>query len=144
MRGIPESIIQLSNKNPRANKFNKLHDIKLKKITIQHPSGEKGRTLEIITNALHLSADEIAQLYKKRWEIELLFKFIKQNLRFKKFIGENKNAIKIQLITAMIAYILLLLFKLRNIIKISWSKLVLSVKQFLSNSGIVMQPPLLE
>ena len=50
-------------------------------------------------------------LYKQRWEIELFFKWIKQNLRLKRFIGTSRNAVKIQVLVAMIAYLLLRLVK---------------------------------
>jgi len=53
------------------------------------------------------SAGEIADLYKERWQIELFFKWIKQNLKIKHFIGTSENAVKIQIIIAMIAYLLL-------------------------------------
>ena len=65
------------------------------------------KKIKIITNNFKMKASELAALYKKRWQIELFFKWIKQNLKIKKFFGQNENAIKIQIITAMIAYILL-------------------------------------
>jgi len=60
-----------------------------------------------ITNDLKRSAGKIADLYKERWQIELFFKWIKQNLKIKRFIGTSENAVKIQIIIAMIAYLLL-------------------------------------
>ena len=62
--------------------------------------------LVLVTNDLHSPAAEIAQLYKERWQIELFFKWIKQHLSIKRFLGENENAIRIQLLTALIAYVL--------------------------------------
>ena len=53
------------------------------------------------------SAVEIAALYKTRWAIELLFRWLKQHLKIRKFMGENENAIRLQLIAAMIAFVLL-------------------------------------
>ena len=52
-------------------------------------------------------AVEIAALYKRRWQIELLFRWVKQHLRIRKFLGNNDNAIRVQLFAAMIAYALL-------------------------------------
>src|SRR5262249_15898463 len=52
-------------------------------------------------------AVEIAALYKGRWQIELLFRWIKQHLKIRKFLGTNDNAIRLQLLAAMIAYVLL-------------------------------------
>lgn len=68
---------------------------------------EDGKELVFITNDLNRSAAEIAQLYKQRWQIELFFKWIKQNLKIKAFFGTSENAVKIQIIIAMIAYLLL-------------------------------------
>jgi len=67
---------------------------------------DKGKELTFVTNDLISEATRVTELYKKRWEIELFFKWIKQNLKIKKFIGTSENAIKIQIITAMIAYLL--------------------------------------
>ena len=60
-----------------------------------------------MTNDLERSAVEIAPLYKGRWQIELLFRWIKQHLKIRKFLGNNDNAIRLQLFAAMIAYALL-------------------------------------
>lgn len=68
---------------------------------------EQGGTLTLITNDLARSAVEIAALYKMRWQIELLFRWIKQHLKLKKFLGRSENAIRLQLLAAMIAYLLL-------------------------------------
>ena len=56
-------------------------------------------------------AEEIANLYKKRWQIELFFKWIKQNLKIKKFLGRSENALKIQVITALISFLLVKYFQ---------------------------------
>ena len=68
---------------------------------------EDGKLLTFITNDLERTAAEIAALYKSRWQIELFFKWIKQNLKIKRFLGRRENAVKIQVLTAMIAYLLL-------------------------------------
>jgi IS4 transposase len=68
---------------------------------------DDGKVLSFITNDMNRSATEIADLYKQRWQIELFFKWIKQNLKIKRFIGTSENAVKIQIIIAMIAYLLL-------------------------------------
>lgn len=68
---------------------------------------EDGKVLSFITNDMKRTATEIADLYKQRWQIELFFKWIKQNLKIKRFIGTSENAVKIQIIIAMIAYLLL-------------------------------------
>ena len=66
-----------------------------------------GRRLRLITNDLDAPAHEIAALYKQRWEIELFFKWIKQHLKIRHFLGRNENAVRIQIFVALIAYLLL-------------------------------------
>jgi IS4 transposase len=68
---------------------------------------ETGKTLRILTNDLEASAQEIAGLYKRRWAIELFFRWVKQALKIKKFLGTNENAIRIQIAVALIAFLLL-------------------------------------
>ena len=59
-------------------------------------------------------ATAIAELYKARWEIERLFKWIKQNLRVKHFLGSSRNAITLQILAALIAFLLVRIAQLRN------------------------------
>lgn len=66
-----------------------------------------GKTLRLVTNDLDAPAQEIADLYKQRWQIELFFKWIKQNLNIRHFLGRSKNAVRIQIFVALIAHILL-------------------------------------
>ena len=66
-----------------------------------------GKIIRLVTNDLDASADEIAALYKQRWQIELFFKWVKQNLKIRHFLGTSENAIRIQIFVALIAYILL-------------------------------------
>ena len=80
----------------------------LRRIEVMRLAGEP---LVLVTNDLNSSASAIAALYKERWQIELFFKWIKQNLKIKRFLGESENAIRIQLITALIAYLLVVLMK---------------------------------
>ena len=67
---------------------------------------EQGREFSFLTNAFHLSSLEVASLYKNRWQIELFFKWLKQHLKIKKFWGRTKNAVRIQISAAIIAYCL--------------------------------------
>ena len=78
--------------------------IPLRRIRVRR---DKGGTLTLITNDLERTAVEIAALYKLRWQIELLFRWIKQHLKIGKFLGTNHNAIRLQILAAMIAYLLL-------------------------------------
>lgn len=68
---------------------------------------EDKKSLRLVTNDLTAPASEIAALYKTRWQIELFFKWVKQNLRIRKFLGRSENAVKIQIIVALIAFLLL-------------------------------------
>lgn len=70
--------------------------------------------LRLVTNDLSSPASEVAQLYKERWQIELLFKWIKQHLQVKRFLGRSENAVRIQLLVALIVYLLVLLYKNRH------------------------------
>ena len=68
---------------------------------------DQGKVLRIFSNDLDAKAEEIAALYKQRWQIELLFRWIKQVLRIRHFIGTSQNAVLIQLVVALIAYLAL-------------------------------------
>ena len=66
-----------------------------------------GKVIRLLTNDLDAPAQEIADLYKERWRIELFFKWIKQNLKIRHFLGASENAVRIQVFVALIAYLLL-------------------------------------
>ena len=68
---------------------------------------DNGTCVQLLTNDLKTPASEIADLYKTRWQIELFFKWVKQNLRIKKFFGTSENAVRLQIITALIAFLLI-------------------------------------
>ncbi len=68
---------------------------------------DTGKVLRIVTNDLDAPAEEIADLYKQRWQIELFFRWVKQTLRIKRFIGVSENAVRIQIAVALIAFLLL-------------------------------------
>src|SRR6202035_5128428 len=85
--------------------------IPLRRIKVRR---DKGGMITLVTNDLKRTAVEIAALYKSRWQIELLFRWIKQHLNLRKFIGNNDNAIRLQVIAAMIAYLLLRLARRLN------------------------------
>lgn len=77
------------------------------------------RAIVLLTNHLDFAASTIAAIYKERWEIELFFKALKQNLKVKSFVGTTENALRIQIWTALIA--LLLLKWLHHLSKANWS-----------------------
>ena len=68
---------------------------------------DTGKVLRILTNDLDAPAIEIAELYKRRWQIELFFRWIKQTLKIKHFLGQSENAVRIQIAVALIAFLLL-------------------------------------
>ena len=72
---------------------------------------ETGKDHVFLTNVFHLSAKTIADLYKARWQIEPFFKWIKQNLKIKAFLGTSKNAILTQIWVALCVYLLLAYLK---------------------------------
>jgi hypothetical protein len=86
---------------------------------IKYYDKETDKELEFLTNNLDLTAEEIAQLYKYRWKVELFFKWIKQHLKIKSFWGTSLNAVKIQIYSAIIAYCLVAL--VRNKLKVDHS-----------------------
>ena len=78
--------------------------IRLRRVRLKR---ENGQQITLLTNDLERSAVAIGALYKGRWQIELLFRWIKQNLKIRKFLGNNDNAIRLQVFAAMIAFALL-------------------------------------
>lgn len=68
---------------------------------------ESGKQLRIVTNDLDAPAEEIAELYKQRWQVELFFRWVKQTLRIRHFIGVSENAVRIQIAIALIAFLIL-------------------------------------
>jgi hypothetical protein len=72
------------------------------------------REIVLLTNHLDFAASTIGRIYKERWQIELFFKALKQNLKVKTFVGTSENAVKVQIWTALIAILLLKLLQLRS------------------------------
>ena len=97
---LEDQVIRLSSDKGRRDCPTNLRRVKIRR-------EEDGKELVFISNDLKRTVVEIANLYKSCWQIELFFKWIKQNLKIKRFIGRSENAVKIQVLTAMIAYLLL-------------------------------------
>jgi putative transposase len=102
--------------------------IPLRRIKVRR---ENGGLITLLTNDLDRTAIEIAALYKGRWQIELLFRWIKQHLDIRKFLGTNENAIRLQVLAAMIAYLLLRIAARANCIKMPPLRLAELVSQLL-------------
>ena len=77
------------------------------------------REFEFLTNLFDMRADLVSAIYKLRWQIELLFKQLKQNFPLKYFLGDNENAIKIQIYCALIANLLMTV--IQKMLKKSWA-----------------------
>jgi len=86
---------------------------KLRRIVVWDADNE--REIVLLTNHLDFGATTIADIYKERWQIELFFKALKQNLKIKSFVGTSDNALRIQIWTALLALLLLNLFTYRNL-----------------------------
>ena len=106
---VSDKIIELTNKIPRSGAINLLAGKSLRLVELYDQ--EKKRSFYFISNLLEASADEIAAYYKQSWGIELLFKWLKQNLKLTTFLSENENAIKVQIYVAIIVYVLIGMFK---------------------------------
>ena len=81
----------------------------LRRVRFKHP--ESGKTLVFLTNNTVLPALTIAALYKGRWQVQLFFKWIKQHLRIKRFLGASENAVKTQIWCAVATYVLIAVVK---------------------------------
>jgi hypothetical protein len=103
-------------------KSKSLYPNRLRRISFRDET--QGRTLVFLTNNFVLTAETIAALYKARWEIELFFKWIKQNLRIKTFYGTSPNAVKTQVWIAMVVYLVLAILKERYHLDLAMSQLL--------------------
>ena len=99
---LKDQRVRLSNRNPGASRTNPYRGT-LRRIEVAR-AGQA--PLVLVTNDLKSSALNIAEHYRQRWQIELFFKWLKQHLRIKSFLGRSHNAVRIQILTALIAYLL--------------------------------------
>jgi hypothetical protein len=81
----------------------------LRRVRFVNP--EDGHAYEFLTNIMHLSALQIADIYKERWQVELFFKWIKGHLKIKSFLGTSRNAVLVQIFIALCAYLMLAFMK---------------------------------
>lgn len=105
---LSDQLVKLANKCPGGRRKN--HYVKpLRRVVVARP--DKATPLVLATNDLDAPAEQIAQRYKERWGIELFFKWVKQHLKIKQFLGRSENAVRIQLLTALISYLLVAIYK---------------------------------
>jgi len=109
---LEDAIIDLTVKDKTENSVLKLRKVKFYDRTLK-------RTFEFLTNLFEIRADLIAAIYKLRWQIELLFKQLKQNFPLKYFLGDNENAVKIQIYCSLIANLLITV--IQKLLKRSWA-----------------------
>ena len=102
----------------------------LRRVRVRDP--ETGKRLTFLTNNFTLAATTIAALYRRRWQAELFFKWIKQYLRIKSFYGTSPNAVRTQVWVGVIVYVLLAIVKKRERVEASLSQMltILSVRAF--------------
>ena len=119
---LPEGLMQIREQHVRFTKplkggDNIVHRARI--ITYVDTKRKKPRLVSLLTNDMEMDPIEIIDIYRKRWEIELLFKQLKQNFPLKYFYGENANAIKIQIWVTLIANLLIMILQKR--IRRTWS-----------------------
>ena len=87
--------------------------------TVSYPEDKRSKLTTLLTKDLETDPHDLIQVYRTRWEIELLFKQLKQNFPLRYFYGESANAIKIQIWVTLLANLLLMVLKAR--LKRAWS-----------------------
>jgi hypothetical protein len=106
-------------------------DLRHKSRKVEYWEANKQQSIVLLTNNFELPPDEIIEIYKRRWQIELLFKQLKQNFQLKYFYGDSVNAIKIQIWVTLIANLLLTVVKKKVKRDWSFSNLVTMIRQTL-------------
>jgi len=99
--------------------FSQIIDFLVKLRRIKYFDAEKSRSFVFLTNQFILPAQTVAELYRYRWRVEIFFKWIKQHLRIKKFLGTSENAVKTQIWIAISTYVLVAIMKKRLIIDLT-------------------------
>ena len=98
---------------------------------IEFMDASTGKTYRFITNNFKLAASSIAGIYKQRWQIEIFFKWIKQNLKIKSFLGTSENAVMTQIYVALIHYLLVAYIKFLHGFKLSLTELTNRIRDTL-------------
>ena len=121
------AIIENLQKRPGRKSNNVIEDkkVKLKNIdetfrVVHFVDSDSNEEYKFLTNAHHIPASTVAKLYKERWQVELFFKWIKQHLKIKSFMGTSMNAVQTQIWIALCAYLLVAFLKFQNHLKLSF------------------------
>ena len=109
---LEDALVIFTNKNPGAGRKNN-YKKPIRRVTVRRE--DKSTPIVLVTNDLKRSASEIASLYKSRWDIELFFKWLKQNLKIKTFIGRSENAVRTQIYIALITYLLVGIYQKKQV-----------------------------
>jgi len=107
-----DEAVRFGKKYLNTRRLNRYHDQTVRRVQVRRDDHET--PLILVTNDFSRSAKEIADLYKQRWQIELFFKWIKQNLKLKRYFGFSENAVRLQIYSALITYLLLHLYQRRS------------------------------
>ena len=91
---------------------------------VDYTDPETGKKYQFLTNATHLNAQTIADLYKERWQIEQFFKWVKQNLKIKTFFGTSVNAVLTQIWIVLCVYLLLSFIKFKARLGLSITRIL--------------------
>lgn len=113
------------------------HPVRCIRATIK----ESGEEIAFVSNINDLTAEEIARLYKRRWDIEVFFKFLKQELNFSHLINRSENGIRVILYSTLIAAILLLVYKKKNRLsgyKIMKLRFVLNLEKTITKDIVIL------
>jgi len=108
---LSDEWVEFRHRSNRAGHKNGYHGLRLRRISVYR---EGKSPLILATNDMDSSAKDIAELYRKRWQIELFFEWLKQNLKLKRFLGKSQNAVSLQIYAAIISYLLLWLYRSRR------------------------------
>ena len=101
----------------------------MRRVAFYH--NEQHKVYEFITNNFDLEADKIADIYKQRWQIETLFKRLKQNFPLKYFFGDNQNAIEIQIWVSLIIQLIMLVIQRKAVKRWAFSNMMSVIKYHL-------------
>ena len=106
---------------------------------IEFRDEESGKTYQFITNNFRIAASSIAEFHKQRWQIELFFKWIKQNLKIKSFLGTSENAVMPQIWVAMIHYLLIAYLKFLHGFKLGMTELTNRIRDTLMQNQSLLE-----
>ncbi|MCY1433216.1 Transposase DDE domain protein [compost metagenome] len=122
---VSDQHICLSKKHLNGKRINQYRQQPVRRIEVVREDHDT--PLVLVTNDLTRSAREIADLYRQRWQIELFFKWLKQKLNLKRYLGFSENAVRLQIYSALITYLLLSLYRTLSAFSGSVSELAIKL-----------------